>query len=149
MAIGGNLWVSPSVISICSGQIVVCDEATWGIWPGSPTQWCTIWRKARFTPRSVASLQVCMCLWTHGLISVWKKAVTTTNHTKLAYGFHNAAVVCLHVELPEDYRGRWETFVDQTLSETNRKNTIDLVNPNSCRSVELRTCFSLHTHSEF
>uniref|UniRef100_A0A665VIK8 Protein phosphatase 6, regulatory subunit 2b n=1 Tax=Echeneis naucrates TaxID=173247 RepID=A0A665VIK8_ECHNA len=30
--------------------------------------------------------------------------------------------------LPEDYRGRWETFVDQTLSETNRKNTIDLVN---------------------
>uniref|UniRef100_A0A673BZ81 Protein phosphatase 6, regulatory subunit 2b n=1 Tax=Sphaeramia orbicularis TaxID=375764 RepID=A0A673BZ81_9TELE len=28
--------------------------------------------------------------------------------------------------LPDDYRGRWETFVDQTLSETNRKNTIDL-----------------------
>uniref|UniRef100_A0A8C7YAP6 Protein phosphatase 6, regulatory subunit 2b n=1 Tax=Oryzias sinensis TaxID=183150 RepID=A0A8C7YAP6_9TELE len=28
--------------------------------------------------------------------------------------------------LPEDYRGRWETFVEQTLSETNRKNTIDL-----------------------
>lgn len=33
----------------------------------------------------------------------------------------------LDVELPEDYKGRWETFVDQTLSETNRKNTIDLV----------------------
>lgn len=31
------------------------------------------------------------------------------------------------VELPEDCRGRWVTFVDQTLSETNRKNTIDLV----------------------
>uniref|UniRef100_A0A669EF15 Protein phosphatase 6 regulatory subunit 2 n=1 Tax=Oreochromis niloticus TaxID=8128 RepID=A0A669EF15_ORENI len=31
------------------------------------------------------------------------------------------------IKLPEDYRGRWETFVDQTLSETNRKNTIDLV----------------------
>ncbi|XP_034542345.1 serine/threonine-protein phosphatase 6 regulatory subunit 2 isoform X2 [Notolabrus celidotus] len=30
-------------------------------------------------------------------------------------------------ELPEDCRGRWETFVDQTLSEANRKNTIDLV----------------------
>ncbi|XP_072241829.1 serine/threonine-protein phosphatase 6 regulatory subunit 2 isoform X1 [Leuresthes tenuis] len=30
-------------------------------------------------------------------------------------------------ELPEDYRGRWETFVDKTLSETNRKNAIDLV----------------------
>uniref|UniRef100_A0A7N8XYG8 Protein phosphatase 6, regulatory subunit 2b n=1 Tax=Mastacembelus armatus TaxID=205130 RepID=A0A7N8XYG8_9TELE len=33
----------------------------------------------------------------------------------------------LIAELPEDYRGRWETFVEQTLSETNRKNTIDLV----------------------
>nr|XP_020469220.1 serine/threonine-protein phosphatase 6 regulatory subunit 2-like isoform X3 [Monopterus albus] len=33
----------------------------------------------------------------------------------------------LIAELPEDYRGRWETFVDQTLSETNRKNTIDLI----------------------
>ncbi|KAG7216097.1 hypothetical protein INR49_007849 [Caranx melampygus] len=32
----------------------------------------------------------------------------------------------LITDLPEDYRGRWETFVDQTLSETNRKNTIDL-----------------------
>uniref|UniRef100_A0A671VSY3 Protein phosphatase 6 regulatory subunit 2 n=1 Tax=Sparus aurata TaxID=8175 RepID=A0A671VSY3_SPAAU len=28
--------------------------------------------------------------------------------------------------LPEDYRGRWETFVDQDLSEANRRNTIDL-----------------------
>nr|XP_046249551.1 serine/threonine-protein phosphatase 6 regulatory subunit 2 [Scatophagus argus]XP_046249552.1 serine/threonine-protein phosphatase 6 regulatory subunit 2 [Scatophagus argus]XP_046249553.1 serine/threonine-protein phosphatase 6 regulatory subunit 2 [Scatophagus argus] len=33
----------------------------------------------------------------------------------------------LITELPEDYRGRWENFVDQTLSETNRKNTIDLI----------------------
>ncbi|XP_030282135.1 serine/threonine-protein phosphatase 6 regulatory subunit 2 isoform X2 [Sparus aurata] len=33
----------------------------------------------------------------------------------------------LHVELPEDYRGRWETFVDQDLSEANRRNTIDLI----------------------
>ncbi|XP_020790370.2 serine/threonine-protein phosphatase 6 regulatory subunit 2 [Boleophthalmus pectinirostris] len=30
-------------------------------------------------------------------------------------------------ELPEDTRGRWETFVEHTLTETNRKNTIDLV----------------------
>ncbi|XP_061630228.1 serine/threonine-protein phosphatase 6 regulatory subunit 2 isoform X1 [Phyllopteryx taeniolatus] len=30
-------------------------------------------------------------------------------------------------ELPDDCRGRWETFVNQTLSETNRRNTIDLV----------------------
>ncbi|KAA8590169.1 hypothetical protein FQN60_014103 [Etheostoma spectabile] len=35
--------------------------------------------------------------------------------------------------LPEDYRGRWETFVDQTLSETNRKNTIDLIGTGSPR----------------
>lgn len=33
----------------------------------------------------------------------------------------------LITELPEDYRGRWETFVDQTLSEANRRNTIDLI----------------------
>lgn len=33
----------------------------------------------------------------------------------------------LIAELPEDCRGRWVTFVDQTLSETNRKNTIDLI----------------------
>lgn len=47
---------------------------------------------------------------------------------------HNVYVLLsffLAVELPEDYRGRWETFVDQTLSETNRKNTIDLVKPSS------------------
>lgn len=48
------------------------------------------------------------------------------------FGYHNAVVIVfLAVELPEDYRGRWETFVDQTLSETNRKNTIDLVYPHT------------------
>ncbi|XP_077373120.1 serine/threonine-protein phosphatase 6 regulatory subunit 2 [Festucalex cinctus] len=30
-------------------------------------------------------------------------------------------------ELPDDCRGRWETFVNQTLSETNKRNAIDLV----------------------
>ncbi|XP_061138397.1 serine/threonine-protein phosphatase 6 regulatory subunit 2 isoform X1 [Syngnathus typhle] len=30
-------------------------------------------------------------------------------------------------ELPDDCRGRWETFVTDTLSETNKRNTIDLV----------------------
>ncbi|XP_049579992.1 serine/threonine-protein phosphatase 6 regulatory subunit 2 isoform X1 [Syngnathus scovelli] len=30
-------------------------------------------------------------------------------------------------ELPDDCRGRWETFVTETLSETNKRNTIDLV----------------------
>uniref|UniRef100_A0A8C8VGX2 Protein phosphatase 6 regulatory subunit 2 n=1 Tax=Pelusios castaneus TaxID=367368 RepID=A0A8C8VGX2_9SAUR len=29
-------------------------------------------------------------------------------------------------ELPEDCRGRWESFVEETLTETNRKNTVDL-----------------------
>lgn len=41
--------------------------------------------------------------------------------------FNAAVSVLVDVELPEDCRGRWETFVDQTLSETNRKNTLDLV----------------------
>lgn len=45
-----------------------------------------------------------------------------------AFVLLNAAVFSVAgVELPEDCRGRWETFVDQTLSEANRKNTIDLV----------------------
>uniref|UniRef100_A0A674EBT4 Protein phosphatase 6, regulatory subunit 2a n=1 Tax=Salmo trutta TaxID=8032 RepID=A0A674EBT4_SALTR len=29
-------------------------------------------------------------------------------------------------ELPEDCRGRWESFVDETLRETNRRNTVEL-----------------------
>lgn len=48
------------------------------------------------------------------------------------------------VELPEDCRGRWETFVDQTLSETNRKNTIDLVNMHTFLS---KLYDSSNTHS--
>ncbi|KAM3870271.1 serine/threonine-protein phosphatase 6 regulatory subunit 2 [Diretmus argenteus] len=39
----------------------------------------------------------------------------------------------LITELPEDFRGRWEMFVDQTLTETNRKNTIDLVGTRNLR----------------
>uniref|UniRef100_A0A671VL45 Protein phosphatase 6 regulatory subunit 2 n=1 Tax=Sparus aurata TaxID=8175 RepID=A0A671VL45_SPAAU len=42
----------------------------------------------------------------------------------------------LITELPEDYRGRWETFVDQDLSEANRRNTIDLVNLHTCSSTD-------------
>ncbi len=30
-------------------------------------------------------------------------------------------------ELPEDYNARWEQFVNETLTETNKKNTADLV----------------------
>lgn len=29
--------------------------------------------------------------------------------------------------LPEDCRGRWESFVEETLTETNRRNAVDLV----------------------
>nr|XP_043876515.1 serine/threonine-protein phosphatase 6 regulatory subunit 2a isoform X3 [Solea senegalensis] len=32
----------------------------------------------------------------------------------------------LITELPEDCRGRWESFVDETLRETNRRNTVEL-----------------------
>lgn len=34
---------------------------------------------------------------------------------------------CISTELPEDCRGRWESFVGETLRETNRRNTVDLV----------------------
>ncbi|XP_036375745.1 serine/threonine-protein phosphatase 6 regulatory subunit 2-like [Megalops cyprinoides] len=37
-------------------------------------------------------------------------------------------------ELPEDCRGRWESFVDQTLPETNRRNTVDLVSTHNLHS---------------
>uniref|UniRef100_A0A671VNB6 Protein phosphatase 6 regulatory subunit 2 n=1 Tax=Sparus aurata TaxID=8175 RepID=A0A671VNB6_SPAAU len=47
----------------------------------------------------------------------------------------------LITELPEDYRGRWETFVDQDLSEANRRNTIDLVNLHTCSSTVSNSCF--------
>lgn len=36
-------------------------------------------------------------------------------------------LVCDIAELPEDCRGRWESFVDETLRETNRRNTVELV----------------------
>ncbi|XP_065253578.1 serine/threonine-protein phosphatase 6 regulatory subunit 2 [Emys orbicularis] len=37
-------------------------------------------------------------------------------------------------ELPEDCRGRWESFVEETLRETNRKNTVDLVSTHHLHS---------------
>uniref|UniRef100_A0A8C8RLW0 Protein phosphatase 6 regulatory subunit 2 n=1 Tax=Pelusios castaneus TaxID=367368 RepID=A0A8C8RLW0_9SAUR len=37
-------------------------------------------------------------------------------------------------ELPEDCRGRWESFVEETLTETNRKNTVDLVSTHHLHS---------------
>ncbi|XP_062850477.1 serine/threonine-protein phosphatase 6 regulatory subunit 2a isoform X3 [Trichomycterus rosablanca] len=37
-------------------------------------------------------------------------------------------------DLPEDCRGRWESFVGETLRETNRKNTVDLVSTHNLHS---------------
>ncbi|KAJ7329411.1 hypothetical protein JRQ81_015585 [Phrynocephalus forsythii] len=36
--------------------------------------------------------------------------------------------------LPEDCRGRWESFVEETLREVNRRNTVDLVTPHHLHS---------------
>ncbi|XP_062971858.1 serine/threonine-protein phosphatase 6 regulatory subunit 2 isoform X2 [Cynocephalus volans] len=36
--------------------------------------------------------------------------------------------------LPADCRGRWESFVEETLTETNRKNTVDLVSTHHVHS---------------
>ncbi|XP_013858932.1 serine/threonine-protein phosphatase 6 regulatory subunit 2 isoform X2 [Austrofundulus limnaeus] len=65
-------------------------------------------------------------------------------HTQISGLITGTDHVCLNVELPEDYRGRWETFVEQTLSETNRKNTIDLVstgNPRPCSEDDMESPF--------
>ncbi|XP_064794739.1 serine/threonine-protein phosphatase 6 regulatory subunit 2-like isoform X5 [Oncorhynchus masou masou] len=37
-------------------------------------------------------------------------------------------------ELPEDCKGRWESFVDETLRETNRRNTVELVSTHNLHS---------------
>ncbi|KAL6117099.1 ppp6r2 [Pungitius sinensis] len=37
-------------------------------------------------------------------------------------------------DLPEDCRGRWESFVDETLRETNRRNTVELVSTHNMHS---------------
>ncbi|CAG5927250.1 serine/threonine-protein phosphatase 6 regulatory subunit 2a [Menidia menidia] len=45
-----------------------------------------------------------------------------------------AHITNLIKELPEDCRGRWESFVDETLRETNRKNTVELVSTHNMHS---------------
>ncbi|MGH0140370.1 UNVERIFIED_CONTAM: hypothetical protein FKN15_042111 [Acipenser sinensis] len=37
-------------------------------------------------------------------------------------------------ELPKDCQGRWESFVEETLTETNRRNTVDLVSTHNLHS---------------
>uniref|UniRef100_A0A672QY86 Serine/threonine-protein phosphatase 6 regulatory subunit 2-like n=1 Tax=Sinocyclocheilus grahami TaxID=75366 RepID=A0A672QY86_SINGR len=43
-------------------------------------------------------------------------------------------ITCISTELPEDCRGRWESFVGDTLRETNRRNTVDLVSTHNLHS---------------
>ncbi|XP_027631134.1 serine/threonine-protein phosphatase 6 regulatory subunit 2 [Tupaia chinensis] len=47
--------------------------------------------------------------------------------------------------LPADCRGRWESFVEETLTETNRKNTVDLVSthhlPSSSEDEDIEGAF--------
>ncbi|PWA24276.1 hypothetical protein CCH79_00019949, partial [Gambusia affinis] len=45
-----------------------------------------------------------------------------------------AQITDLIKELPEDCRGRWENFVDETLRETNRRNTVELVSTHNIHS---------------
>ncbi|XP_008399414.1 serine/threonine-protein phosphatase 6 regulatory subunit 2a [Poecilia reticulata] len=45
-----------------------------------------------------------------------------------------AQITDLIKELPEDCRGRWESFVDETLRETNRRNTVELVSTHNIHS---------------
>uniref|UniRef100_A0A7N5ZQ44 Protein phosphatase 6 regulatory subunit 2 n=1 Tax=Anabas testudineus TaxID=64144 RepID=A0A7N5ZQ44_ANATE len=45
-----------------------------------------------------------------------------------------AQITDLIKELPEDCIGRWESFVDETLRETNRKNTVELVSTHNIHS---------------
>uniref|UniRef100_A0A4W5KFQ3 Protein phosphatase 6, regulatory subunit 2a n=1 Tax=Hucho hucho TaxID=62062 RepID=A0A4W5KFQ3_9TELE len=42
--------------------------------------------------------------------------------------------VQFQIKLPEDCRGRWESFVDETLRETNRRNTVELVSTHNLHS---------------
>ncbi|XP_003978570.2 serine/threonine-protein phosphatase 6 regulatory subunit 2a [Takifugu rubripes] len=45
-----------------------------------------------------------------------------------------AQIADLIKELPEDCRGRWESFVEETLRETNRRNTVELVSTHNMHS---------------
>ncbi|XP_024912111.1 serine/threonine-protein phosphatase 6 regulatory subunit 2-like, partial [Cynoglossus semilaevis] len=62
----------------------------------------------------------------------------------LEKGLIHMQISGLIAELPEDCRKKWETFVDLTLSETNRKNSIDLIgtgNPRSSSEDDMESPF--------
>ncbi|XP_034163223.1 serine/threonine-protein phosphatase 6 regulatory subunit 2a isoform X3 [Pangasianodon hypophthalmus] len=60
--------------------------------------------------------------------------IANTVVQNLEKGHVQSQISDLIKELPEDCRGRWESFVGETLRETNRRNTVDLVSTHNLHS---------------
>uniref|UniRef100_A0A8C1CZ71 Protein phosphatase 6, regulatory subunit 2a n=1 Tax=Cyprinus carpio carpio TaxID=630221 RepID=A0A8C1CZ71_CYPCA len=60
--------------------------------------------------------------------------IANTVVQNLEKGLAHSQINDLIKELPEDCRGRWEGFVGETLRETNRRNTVDLVSTHNLHS---------------
>uniref|UniRef100_A0A8C2B4T3 Protein phosphatase 6, regulatory subunit 2a n=1 Tax=Cyprinus carpio TaxID=7962 RepID=A0A8C2B4T3_CYPCA len=60
--------------------------------------------------------------------------IANTVVQNLEKGLAHSQINDLIKELPEDCRGRWESFVGETLRETNRRNTVDLVSTHNLHS---------------
>uniref|UniRef100_A0A8C2E3G1 Protein phosphatase 6, regulatory subunit 2a n=1 Tax=Cyprinus carpio TaxID=7962 RepID=A0A8C2E3G1_CYPCA len=60
--------------------------------------------------------------------------IANTVVQNLEKGLAHSQMNDLIKELPEDCRGRWESFVGETLRETNRRNTVDLVSTHNLHS---------------
>ncbi|KAI7791666.1 serine/threonine-protein phosphatase 6 regulatory subunit 2a [Triplophysa rosa] len=60
--------------------------------------------------------------------------IANTVVQNLEKGLAHSQINGLIKELPEDCRGRWESFVGETLRETNRRNTVDLVSTHNLHS---------------
>lgn len=87
-------------------------------------------RRAALVPRrsgrSQAQLEPCPGLFQQGERNCESLAQVSPQGVQLAQNSHGFCVPFVP-ELPEDCRGRWESFVEETLTETNRRNTVDLV----------------------
>lgn len=60
--------------------------------------------------------------------------IANTVVQNLEKGLVHSQINGLIKDLPEDCRGRWESFVGETLRETNRRNTVDLVSTHNLHS---------------
>ncbi|TRY82375.1 hypothetical protein DNTS_015112 [Danionella cerebrum] len=60
--------------------------------------------------------------------------IANTVVQNLEKGLAHSQINDLIKDLPEDCRGRWESFVGETLRETNRRNTVDLVSTHNLHS---------------